>query len=78
VYLTDNNSRDGERIMVQLGSEFSKTFLTLRSELSPHSQLKVYAWCAEEKRSQHNWMAFLDLDEFLVLQRRCAQPSGAG
>jgi hypothetical protein len=67
IYLTDNNSGQGEELLRQLASEFPASFLTLRTELAKHAQLKSYAWCAEEHRVKYNWMGFFDLDEFLVL-----------
>ena len=72
VYLTDNDSADGARLMAQLRREFPARYLTLRSDTVPHAQMRTYAWCAEERRTFHNWMAFFDLDEFLVLDSRCA------
>jgi hypothetical protein len=33
-----------------------------------NAQLKVYAWCAEEQRERFNWLAFFDMDEFLVIR----------
>lgn len=68
VFLTDNGSKEGDIMLEQLGSEFDKSFLTLRSELKERAQLPVYAWCAEEQRHRFNWIAYLDIDEFLVLR----------
>ena len=72
VFLIDNDSRDGPAMIEQLDSEFDSSFLTLRSELMPHAQMKAYAWCAEEQRAHYNWLIFADLDEFLAVQTRCA------
>jgi hypothetical protein len=53
-----------------LSNLFPKSFLTLRTERMPKAQLKVYAWCAEEHRWDFNWMAFLDMDEFLIIREQ--------
>jgi Glycosyl transferase family 2 len=71
IFLTDNNSTGDEAARKQLASAFPTSFLSLHSEMEPRGQLKVYAWCAEEHRASFNWMAFLDVDEFLVLRGRC-------
>ena len=68
VFLTDNGSEDGGSTLAQLGSEFAKSFLTLRAEPQKRAQLPVYAWCAEEQRHRFNWIAYFDVDEFLVLR----------
>ena len=66
VFLTDNNSSSARTLLATLRSAFPPSFLTLRQELQPKSQMKVYAWCAEQQRRHYNWIAFFDLDEFLV------------
>ena len=65
VFLTDNDSEDGDWLISVLAREFAPSFLTLRQEDTPKSQLKVYAWCAEEQRAKYNWLAFFDLDEVM-------------
>jgi Glycosyl transferase family 2 len=72
VFLWDNNSVDGEQQRSVLSRAFPRSFLSLYSEREPQGQLKVYAWCAEEQRASYNWVAFFDLDEFLVLRDRCS------
>jgi hypothetical protein len=68
IFLTDNGSGNGPDMIQQLKSEFPDSFLTLRSEAAPRAQMKTYAWCAEEQREHYNWMAFFDLDEYLIIQ----------
>lgn len=34
------------------------------------SQLKVYYNCMSQHYDKHNWLAFVDIDEFLVLLSR--------
>eukprot|EP00892_Ulva_mutabilis_P011734 jgi/Ulvmu1/8933/UM005_0024.1 len=68
IFLTDNLSDDGDQLLAQLKELFPPEFLTLRTEGYERAQLKTYAWCVEEHRHRFNWMAFLDMDEFLVVQ----------
>lgn len=76
VFLWDNDSERGEAQGRILARAFPRSFLSHYSEQRPHGQLKVYAWCAEEQRASYNWIAFFDLDEFLVVRdRRAAAPS---
>jgi hypothetical protein len=75
VYLTDNNSTDSLAAHKHLRKLFPASFLTVRNEYEPKGQLKVYAWCAEEIRAMYNWIAFVDIDEYLVLRDKCADPS---
>lgn len=68
IFLTDNNSTAGQEAREQLAAAFPSSFLSLHSQMEPRAQLKVYAWCAEEHRASYNWMAFIDVDEFIVLR----------
>ena len=59
-----------------MSDAFPADFLTIREERMPKAQLKAYAWCAEEYRLQYNWMAFFDMDEYLVLRgEHAGEPS---
>jgi hypothetical protein len=69
VFLTDNDSSRSAWIISTLASDFPSSFLTLRRDATPKAQLKTYAWCAEEQRAAFNWMAFFDMDEYLVVRQ---------
>ena len=45
-------------------------FLTYTTEPMARSQLKVYYNCMSQHYDKHNWLAFVDIDEFLVLLSR--------
>lgn len=77
VFLWDNNSEGGEAQRRVLARAFPRSFLSLYSEQEPRGQLKAYAWCAEDQRASYNWIAFFDLDEFLVVRDRCAAAAAA-
>jgi hypothetical protein len=72
VFLTDNNSENGTALRAQLESEFPANFLTTRLEVINHGQLRVFSWCAWAQRHHFNWLAFIDVDEFLVIRNGCA------
>jgi hypothetical protein len=72
VFLTDNNSTDGGHLRAEVQRLFPLSFLTVKNEFEPRGQLKVYAWCAEEHRVSFNWIAFFDVDEYLVIRDECA------
>ena len=67
VFLFDNGSAD-KSISRQLRPHFSRQFVTFADEDLPRAQLKVYAECMEERRARYNWIAFLDLDEYLIVR----------
>ena len=69
VFLFDNNSdRPFKTGVHQLRGKFSPVYLTVAKEFQHRAQLSVYAQCIEEQRANFNWIAFLDLDEYLVLR----------
>lgn len=68
VFLTDNDSSNSAFAKEVLTGAFPSTFLTFREEKTPKAQLKAYSWCAETHRESYNWMAFFDVDEYLVVR----------
>jgi hypothetical protein len=71
VYLTENTDKS-ESLREELENFAPPEFLTYRQESEPHAQMKVYGHCLAEHKHKHNWMAFLDADEFLVIRERYA------
>jgi hypothetical protein len=72
VFLTEN-AADPEKDLV--GSPALETFikdgfLQLESDAKPYAQIRVYNKCIREQRLHYNWIAFFDIDEFLVV-REC-------
>jgi hypothetical protein len=72
VFLTENAPEPG---MELVGSPALETFiedgfLQLESEPKPYAQIKAYRKCIQEQRQNYNWIAFFDMDEFLVV-REC-------
>lgn len=72
IFLTDNLSDDAGVLLADLANMFPPELLTLRTEKYERAQLKTYAWCIEQHRHRFNWMAFIDMDEYLVVQSGCA------
>ena len=73
VYLTENSNPPPEDMVPQLQDFIDSGFLTFRAVARPEFQVMFYRDCMEHHRHKHNWMAFIDLDEFIVL-RKCALP----
>lgn len=61
--------------MEQLEKDFPETFLTMRVDEAERTQMKTYAWCVEEQRTHFNWIAFFDIDEFLVIRDDACAPA---
>ena len=71
VYLTENSSPIPSHLAEQLQDFVDDGFLTLESDGKRANQLNIYKRCMEKYRQNHNWMAFIDIDEFIVI-RKCA------
>jgi hypothetical protein len=75
VFLTDNAPKSALNVSLlgspALGKFTENGFLQLDTESKPHAQLAVYQKCILNHARKYNWMAFFDLDEFLVV-RECA------
>lgn len=73
IYLTENN--DGEQHSKRAAFQplIDEGFLTLSFDPEPKAQLNVYQRCIDEHKTKHNWMAFFDMDEFLVIREKCAR-----
>ena len=74
VFLTDNEADPALSLMgaPELASFVAGGFLSMRVEREPQAQMSVYKRCIERRAHKFDWMAFFDLDEFLILRRRCA------
>lgn len=72
VYLWDNGSTEYATLSQALLQQFPPEFLTLDSDERPRSQMKIFAACMEDHREEHNWMAFIDVDEYIVLRSKYA------
>lgn len=76
VYLTENSEPPPKQLVEQLQDFIDEGFLTLESDGQRANQLNIYKRCMERYRHKHNWMAFIDIDEFIVI-RRCASSNVA-
>ena len=68
IHLYDNNSTPPMQTTIAdfiAAGEVDYHFFT--GEGVPRPQLHIYKLCIERHRHQHDWMAFLDMDEFIVL-----------
>lgn len=76
VYLTENTYRPTPHMRGQLNDFVSEGFLTYEVDGTTGPQLKLYRRCMEQHYHKHNWLAFLDLDEILVLREQCVLLTG--
>lgn len=72
VYLWDNGSADRARLEVALRQQFAGDYLTLAFDAQPRAQMKIYGTCMELYREQYNWLALIDVDEYIVLRSQYA------
>lgn len=70
VYLTENSYRPTPVMRGQLNDFVSEGFLTYEVDGTKGPQLKLYRRCMEQHYHKHNWLAFLDLDEILVIREQ--------
>ena len=61
-------------MVAQLQDFIESGFLTFEAIGKPDYQPFFYHACMQQYRHKHNWLAFIDLDEFIVL-RKCASPA---
>lgn len=71
MYLSENAATPTTALRSQLNDFVQSGFLTYATEPMPRSQLKVYYNCMMNNYEKHNWLAFVDIDEFLVLMSKC-------
>lgn len=74
-YLTENQAHSDTTTAEQLTDFITGGFVTYSHEPLPQAQMKIYYDCLVKHAHKHDWMAFFDMDEFLVLTGRCAIPS---
>ena len=77
VFLYEND--DKPRLEAALAPFIASGFLHYTLETEPKAQMKVYQDCIDKHAHEYNWMAFFDLDEFLLLRHSdtCALPCHA-
>jgi hypothetical protein len=61
-------------MLPQLQEFIDDGFVTFRAAGRPDYQQTIYRDCMEKHAKDHNWMAFIDLDEFIVLRRYLLPP----
>jgi hypothetical protein len=70
IYLAENSEPAPEGMLPALQEFIDDGFITFRTAPKPEFQHSIYHDCMKEHRHKHNWMTFIDLDEFIVL-RKC-------
>ena len=69
MYLTENGPEAD--MQAALHDYVRDGFVEYRHERAPHAQIRVFKRCLRSA-ALHNWMAFIDADEFLILAEGCA------
>jgi hypothetical protein len=72
-YLTDNGEK--YKIVDQLPDFVKKGIVVVNETTAPAQQLPAYQRCLNNYRKYHQWMAYIDADEFLVTKKYCSIPS---
>lgn len=70
IYLTENSETASDAMLSALQEFIDDGFVTFRTAPKPAVQQTIYVECMQQHRHAHNWLMFIDLDEFLVL-RKC-------
>lgn len=71
VYLTENAPQAEMRAALQ--GYLDTGFVTYAHVRAPHAQISVFKRCIDHA-AEHNWIAFIDADEYLIINERCAVP----
>lgn len=67
IFLYDNNDEDGERFEDSIGEYIDNGFVeTVDQRGKKGVQMSSYDHCYERHGAEYDWMAFFDVDEFLV------------
>lgn len=69
VYLTENLPGKPE-MRGPLKQYIDEGFVVYTHEPHPQAQIRVWTSCLQH-RAKHNWIAFFDADEFLILREGC-------
>ena len=71
-YLTDNGAKLS--VASQLQDYIDSNIVVVNQTSEMAQQLPSYQKCLNKYRSLHQWMAFIDADEFIVSSRYCSIP----
>lgn len=72
VYLTEN---EGDAPLHSALQEYiDEGFVVYSVDADDEAQMRVYLKCLQDHGNKHNWMAFIDMDEFLVMRGEYALP----
>lgn len=70
IILYDNNDIDGESFNDVIEDYIKDGFVQIFNYRGqPHPQLKAYNHCYDKFRNKYKWIGFLDIDEFIILEK---------
>lgn len=65
IYICDNNDLDGERVS-EVIDDPRVTIFDWIDEKSLQS--RCYTWCYQKLKNDYDWVVFIDIDEFIILE----------
>ena len=72
VHLVENgNGTAFETAAAEFQDFVDSKFLTLVHDSTHAPQIRTYKSCIRRYRTQYNWIAFIDADEFLLVREKC-------
>ena len=78
VFIIENASETYRALQPGLQDLIDAGFVTYHWDGYPYGQRRAYKWCFEQHRADYNWMAFFDVDEYLVIREKCAAAAARG
>lgn len=69
IFLTENRESPSKTLLPQLKDFIDSGFLTHIVEPMRKAQMKSFYDCAKANSEDYDWLAFFDVDEFLLLRR---------
>jgi hypothetical protein len=71
VYLLENVDTPTQEVLEQLDDFITDGFVEYSHFGKNVYQLMFYKECLDDHHHLHNWMAFIDLDEYIIIKDEC-------
>lgn len=71
VHLVENQAAPDGKLVEMMQKRFSNDFITYTTSNANAVQGVAYHSCLKQYRERFNWIAFFDIDEYLVVMSRC-------
>jgi hypothetical protein len=70
----ENVDTPTDHLMEQISDFLQDGFVEYSNKGTSVYQLIYYRECMDKYHHLHNWMTFIDLDEYIIIKDRCALP----